>query len=259
MRRSNTKKAGDEHFEWDEDPGWSWAHMSSARFLTELFLHPDKLDRSRHMEFWPALSLIAENPSPTENDEAKYGEKPGSGMLALNSTRPVGLEAVIRYARWFKLSERDQNVGEKDLPEAFGLLAAHLDPKLDNSVAVREMYGMQFATLAWLDQIWWEQQLPALFPDEGKLRQLDRFAWNSYLRFSPPIASMLPAMRFRYERAINALKVNEAEVSDSDRSLGNHLVRYYVAGTIQLDDPLITSFFARASAGLRGEVFCAGR
>ena len=70
--------------------------MSSARFLTDLFLHEDRLDTSRHKEFLPALERIAENPSPTEQDEEKYREKADSAMLALNSTRPVGLEAVMR-------------------------------------------------------------------------------------------------------------------------------------------------------------------
>lgn len=250
---TNTSKVGPEHFEWDEDPGWSWAHMSSARFLTELFLHPDRLDTSRHSEFWPALKLIAENPSPMEEDEAEYRKKADSGMLALNSTRPVGLEAVMRYARWLKLSTKDLKVDAQSLPEVFNLLAAHLDPKVDKSVAVREMYGMQFGLLTWLDHSWWEQQIPTLFPDGGKLRHLDRFAWNSYLHFSRPFAETLPAMRFRYERAIKALQANATEVSDDLRSLGNHFMQYYATGAIQLDDVLLTLFFAKASPALKAQ------
>lgn len=248
---ANTSKMGPEHFEWDEDPGWSWAHMSSARFLTELFLHPERLDTFRHLEFWPALKLIADNPSPTDGDEAKYRKEADFGMLALNSTRPVGLEAVMRYARWLKLSAKVVKVDAQGLPDVFNLLAAHLDAKVDNSVAVREMYGMQFGLLAWLDQGWWEQQLPVLFPADKTLRHLDRFAWNSYLRFSRPFAAMLPAMRFRYERAINALQANATEVSDDQRSLGNHFMQYYAVGAIQLDDVLLTSFFAKASPAVK--------
>lgn len=250
---SNTNQAGDEHYEWDEDPGWSWAHMSSARFLTELFLHPERLDTSRHSELWPALKLIAENESPTEKDETEYRKKADFGILALNSTRPVGLESVMRYARWLKQSAKDIKVDAQGLPEPFKLLAAHLDPERDNSVAVREMYGMQFSLLAWLDQGWWEQQLAALFPEGGKVRHLDRFAWNSYLRFSRPLVAMLPAIRFRYERAIDALQVNATEVSDSERSLGNHFMQYYAAGAIQLDDTLLTTFFAKASPALKAQ------
>jgi hypothetical protein len=249
---SKTNKTGPEPDNWDEDPGWSWAHMSSARFLSELFLHADRLDTSRHLEFWPALRLIAENPSPSDEDEAEYRKKEDFGMLALNSTRPVGLEAVMRYARWLKLAATDLKADSTGLPDVFNLLAQHLDATVDNSVAVREMYGMQFSLLAWLDQKWLEGQLSALFP--GKLqRVLDRFAWNSYLRFNRPFTGLLPAIRFRYQRAINALQSTESKVGDSERSLGNHLMQYYALGAIDLDDELHTSFFAKASPALKAQ------
>ena len=251
MGISKYQQDGRGTYDWDQDPGWSWAHMSSARFLTELFLHEDRLDTSRHQEFWPALKLIAENPSPTEKDEEKYREKADSGMLALNSTRPVGLEAVMRYLRWLKNSAKDMKVDAEHLPEAFAVLAKHLDLRADNSVAVREMYGMQFALLCWLDQGWWEKQIPAMFSKDDKV--LDRFAWNAYLRFSHPYAVMLPTMRFRYDRAVNALQANETEVSQSDRNFGNHFMQYYACKALELDDPLLTSFFAKASPALRAQ------
>jgi hypothetical protein len=249
---SKTNKMGPESYNWDEDPGWSWAHMSSARFLSELFLHEDRLDTSRHMEFWPALKLIAENPSPTDEDEAEYRKKEDFGMLALNSTRPVGLEAVMRYARWLKLFAADLKIDSTNLPDVFTLLAQHLDARVDSSVAVREMYGMQVSLLAWLDQGWLERHLPALFP-EKPLRILDRFAWNAYLRFSRAMTPLLPAMRFRYRRAINGLQVDETKVGDSERSLGNHMMLYYAWGAVELDDELLTEFFAKASPALKGQ------
>jgi hypothetical protein len=249
----STNKFGPEPYNWDEDPGWSWAHMSSARFLSELFLHPERLDTSRHLEFWPALKLIAENPSPTEEDEVEYRKKEDDfGTLALNSTRPVGLEAVMRYARWLKLSAPDMKVDATGLPEVFSLLAQHLDANVDGSVAVREMFGMQFTLLAWLDQAWLESHLTALFPEKS-LRVLDRFAWNAYLRFSQATSALLPAMRFRYKRAIKSLQAGETNVGDSERALGNHLTLFYAWGAIQLNDELLTEFFAKASPALRAQ------
>ncbi len=250
---TNTSKIGEEHFDWNEDPGWSWAHMSAARFLTELFLHENRLDVSRHKEFWSALTLIAQNPSPTEKDEREYRKKTDFGILALNSTRPVGLEAVMRYARWLKLSDKEMKVNAESMAEVFNLLAAHIDPKVDNSVAVREMYGMQFGLLCWLDQAWWEKQLPTMFPGEKTHRVLDRFAWNAYLRFSRPYAVILPAMRFRYERGVSVLQSSETEVREEDRRFGNHLMQYYASKALQIDDPLFTSFFAKASPALKAQ------
>jgi hypothetical protein len=255
---STTNKTGPEPYNWDEDPGWSWAYMSSARFLSELFLHEKRLDTARHLEFWPALKLIAENPFPSEEDEAKENvseddeAKENVGLLALNSTRPVGLEAVMRYARWLKMCAPNVRVDSAGLPEVFALLAAHLDAKVDNSVAVREMYGMQFTLLAWLDQRWLESQLRNLFP-EKPFRALDRSAWNAYLQFSRAISAMLPAMRFRYKRAIDALQAGKIKVSDSERSLGNHLTLYYSWETIERDDELLTLFFQKASPALKSQ------
>jgi len=246
----NTEAGPREEFRWEEDPGWSWTYMSSARFLTELFLHPERLKVERRDEIWPALQLIADVKSPTSEDEREYRTKMDFGMLALNSTRPVGLEAVMRYCRWLKLAGVE--VSAATLPAAFELLGQHLDPAVDDSVAVREMYGMQSKLLAWLDREWFESQLPALFPGKP-YKVLDKFAWNSFLRFSGPIATMLPAMRFRYERAINGLDATAATVSDAERSLGNHLTRFVAAGSIGLDDPLLVQFFSKASHALRAQ------
>ncbi len=249
---ANTKADAREPFKWEEDPGWSWAYMSSARFLTELFLHPERISVDRHEEFWPALELIAQTQSPTADDEREYRKKADFGMMALNSARPVGLEAVMRYARWLKLSKTDFEVSASRLPKVFDLLSRHFDPAVDDSAAVREVFGMQFGLLAWLDRAWLEQQLPALFPGKPH-KVLDKFAWNSYLRFSNPISEMLPAMRFRYERAINALDLKATSVDEGDRALGGHLMRYLAAGTITLDDPLLALFFSKASPALRAQ------
>lgn len=249
---SNTKADAREPFKWEEDPGWSWAYMSSARFLAELFLHPERISVDRHEEFWPALELIAQTQSPTADDEREYRKKADFGMMALNSARPIGLEAVMRYARWLKLSKTYAEVSASRLPKVFDLLTSHLDPAVDGSVAVREVFGMNFGLLAWLDRTWLEQQLPALFPGKP-LRVLDKFAWNSYLRFGDPISEMLAAMRFRYERAVNALDPKATSVDEVNRALGGHLVRYLAAGTITPDDPLLAVFFSKASPALRAQ------
>lgn len=55
---------------------------------------------------------------------------------------------------------------------------------MDNSVAVREMYGMQFSLLAWLDGSWLESQLPNLFPEKPGILALREFElyWPSLRR-----------------------------------------------------------------------------
>lgn len=245
----NTTETAAAGQDWDEDPSWNWAHMSSARFLSELFLHPHRLDIRRWREFWSVLELIAQNPSPSPEDDEQRKEGPDFGLAALNNIRSVGLLAVMQYARWIKAS--GSTADSDAFPDAMALLAKHLDPQTDKSVAVREMFGMHFNLLAWLDRKWLERELPALFPE--KFSTLDRFAWGSYVLFSQPIADLLAAMRFRYERAVNALQRKAGSVNDAERALGNHLTAYYASGAIDLDDPLLTLFFAKASSALRAQ------
>ena len=247
----NTTVASSAEQDWNEDPGWSWAHMSSARFLCELFLHPQRLDTRRCREFLPALELVAQSPSPSPEDEKQYKEGSDFGIAALNNIRSVGVQAVMQYARWIKESDSGITADLVVLTEAFALLAKHLDPETDKSVAVREMFGMHFNLLAWLDRKWLEQHLSALFPKRFPV--LDRFAWSSYLLFSRPLPDLLPALRFRYERAVNALQRNAGSVDDSERALGNHLIGYYASGAIELGDPLLQSFFETASPALRAQ------
>jgi hypothetical protein len=247
----NTSAAASTESDWGQDPGWGWAHMSSARFLSELFLHPQRLAPDRSLELWPALELIAQSPSPLPEEEKQYVKGSDYGFAALNNIRSVGVQAVMQYARWIKNSENSTISNPTGTGKALELLAKRLDPSIDKSVAVREMFGMHFNLLAWLDYKWLEKNLTALFPKEPKV--LDRFAWNSYLRFSQPRADILPAMRFRYERAINALQPTAASVDDSNRALGSHIIGYYASRVIELDDPLFTSFFRKASPSLRAQ------
>ena len=65
---------------------------------------------------------------------------------------------------------------------------------------------------------------------------------------------MLQAMRFRYERAVNALQMNASEVSDSDpisRQPPHALLRN--RRNDKLDDTLLTSFFAKANPALKAQ------
>ena len=131
-----------------------------------------------------------------------------------------------------------------------------LDAAKEPSAAVREMFGMQFRTLAWLDLEWFLSFIPKLFPGKDGTKEektLDRFAWNSYLQHCGPVRETVPATRKRYLMAIKALKKGEATVGENDRTLASHLMQYYAYGVIELDDPLLVEFFASASIKLRAQ------
>jgi hypothetical protein len=243
---------------WSREATWNWAQMSAARYLTDLMLQDGRLDVARAEELWPAIHAVCYLARPTVEDEVEYKEE-GSrhASFALNTPRPVGVEAMIRYGRWLKLATPEAKVRSEQLAAVFKVLEEKLDPTREPSVAVREMFGMQFRTLAWLDLNWFSSVIPKLFPGKDKKvreeKTLDRFAWNSYLQYGGPVRDTVPAMRSRYLLAIRELKRSDTEISDLDRTLGSHIMQYYAHGAIGLDDPLVVEFFACASVKLRAQ------
>lgn len=237
---------------------WNWAQMSAARYMTDLLLQEKRLDLSRAAELWPAASAMCYLDRPTVEDEVEYKKEASRyASYALNTPRPVGIEAMIRYGRWLKLATSNTDFSPELLVPVFEVLEEKLDARTEPSVAVREMFGMQFRTLAWLDVKWFSSVIPKLFPGkDGELKEektLDRFAWHAYLQYGGLVIDMLPAMRNRYLMAIKALHQTNDSDRELDRALANHLMEYYAHGAIELDDPLISQFFESASPKLRAQ------
>ena len=245
---TQTEKDG----QWDRAT-WNWAHMSAARFMTELMLKTERLDLQRADELFESVRALCFVPRPTEEDEVEYKKQSSRyASFALNTPRPVGVEAMIRFGRWIKLVTPEREFNLKSLEPVLSILEEKLDPEKEPSVGVREMLGMQFGLLAWLDLEWFNSVIPKLFP--GK-RVLDRFAWNAYLMYGRMVVQTLPAMRDRYMIAINKLEKTSTSFEEADRILGSHLMRFYASGAIELDDSLLAGFFANASPVLRKQVF----
>lgn len=243
---------GNEPNSWQEAT-WNWAHMSGARFMTDLLLLVERLELAKAPDLFRAVRALCFVPSPTEQDEVEYKKEASRYVsLALNSPRPVGVEALIRYGRWIKLANPEAEFTTAQLRPVFDVLERKLDPKQEPSAAVREMLGMQFRTLAWLDLDWFVSVIPKLFPGKAD-KVLDRFAWNAYLQFGGPVLSTVTAMRDRYEAAVRALQKKDDEVPELDRILASHLMQYYAHGALELDDPLFVQFFEHASVALRAQ------
>lgn len=237
---------------------WNWAQMSAARYMTDLLLQEKRLDLSRAAELWPAVRAMCYLDRPTVEDEVEYKKKASRyASYALNTPRPVGIEAMIRYGRWLKLATHNADFSSELMVPVFEVLEEKLDARIEPSVAVREMFGMQFRTLAWLDLKRFSEVIPKLFPGkDGELKEqktLDRFAWHAYLQYGGLVIDMLPAMRNRYLMAIKALQQTKDSDWEMDRALANHLMEYYAHGAIELGDPLITQFFESASPKLRAQ------
>jgi hypothetical protein len=245
-----------ERDDWNREATWNWAHMSAARFMTDLFLQEQRLDITRAAELFPAARAVCFLPRPTMEDEAEYKKDASRyASFALNTPRPVGVEAMVRYGRWIKLATPEAEFKATLLAPVFEVLEQKLDAAKEPSAAVREMFGMQFRTLAWLDLEWFASVIPKLFPGKDGTKEektLDRFAWNSYLQYCGPVRETVPAMRRRYSLALRSLQKGD-DVRDLDRTLASHLMQYYAHGAIELDDPLLSQFFESASVKLRAQ------
>jgi hypothetical protein len=243
---------------WAREATWNWAHMSAARFMTDLFLQEKRLDIARAAELFPVVHALCFLPRPTVEDEIEYKKDPSRHVsYALNTPRPVGVEAMIRYGRWIKLATPETEFTRASLAPVLKVLEQKFNAAEEPSAAVREMLGMQFRMLAGLDIDWFKSVIPKLFPGkEGTLKEektLDRFAWNAYLQYGGTVHDMVPAMRKRYLMALKALQKNDDPVHDIGRTLGSHLMQYYAHGVIELDDPLLVQFFTSASVKLRAQ------
>jgi hypothetical protein len=242
---------------WDQAT-WNWAHMSAARFMSDLMLETERLDLRRAEELFDTVRALCFVPRPTPEDEIEYKKQASRyASFALNTPRPVGIEAMIRYGRWIKLATPEKDFKRELLNPVFAILEQKLDAAEDPSAAVREMFGMQFELLAWLDLEWFNSAIPELFPGKGgKLpeeKTLDRFAWHSYLLYGGMVLPTLPALRNRYAAAIKSLQKGVHEFEETDRTLASHLMRFYAHSTIEIDDPLLVQFFASASPALRAQ------
>jgi hypothetical protein len=242
---------------WDQAT-WNWAHMSAARFMTDLMLQTERLDLERAVELFATVRALCFVPRPTPEDEVEYKKQASRyASFALNTPRPVGVEAMIRYGRWIKLATPEKDFKRELLNPIFAILEQKLDAAEEPSAAVREMVGMQFQLLAWLDLEWFNTVIPKLFPGKGgKLpeeKTLDRFAWHSYLLYGRMVLQTLPAMRNRYAAAIKSLQKGTTEFEETDRTLASHLMWFYAHSAIEIDDPLLVQFFSSASPALRAQ------
>ncbi len=226
--------------------------------MTDLMLQTERLDLRRAGELFETVRALCFVPRPTIEDEVEYKKQASRyASFALNTPRPVGVEAMMRYGRWIKLATPQDDFKRELLNPVFAVLEQKLNAAEEPSAAVREMFGTQFQLLAWLDLEWFNSVIPKLFPGKnGKLpeeKTLDRFAWHSYLLYGRIVLPTLPAMRNRYAAAIRSLQKGATEVEETDRRLASHLMSFYAHSAIEIDDPLLVNLFTSASVALRAQ------
>jgi hypothetical protein len=247
----------------EADPDWGWARKAIADLLSAGFEKGGgEIPIEMRKEVWRILLPLTEDPDPTPEYEERYG---GTNMdpvtLSINSTRGEAIHAVIRYALWVRRhleKQTDSNDrlarGFDEMPEVREVLEAHLDVTHDPSLAVRAVYGQWFPELALLDPTWAEARKGRIFPLDEESQAYFDAAWNAYVVFCRPYDNVFDLLRDAYMHAVKRmgdLDDSTSWVENPDKRLIEHLMTYYWRGKVNLQDPLLVSFWEEASDMLR--------
>jgi hypothetical protein len=255
------RNATEQESGWAErDPGWGWSRTSASRLMSAgLQRGPTEIPFRYRERVWPLLAVLAEDPEPTPEHEARYG---GSNMdpvtLSINTTRGEAMHALIRYGLWVRASlEAEPDAKDRlargfgELPEMREVLEKHLDPTRDPSLAVRSVYGKWFPWLALLDEDWARTHVQQIFPESAAEADRFRAAWDAYVVFCEPYNQAFNLLTSVYRRAINSLgspRTDGRMVENPAHRLAEHLMVMALRGVLQPDDPegLLSHFYSRA-------------
>ena len=264
------------------DPDWGWTRNEILDLLStgcDMQLAGHFLIGQRD-KAWRIIEILLQDPNPAPIDEVSDPRRSKSPIfrtlqkdepvteldaatLAVNTTRGRAMRVVFQYARWLRLLTDDERTAIGDLPMTFAempevrtVLETHLDTTKEPTRTIRSVYGDHLNLAAWLDRGWVLANLANIFPLAPDAQMFFRAAWNSFVLYGRPNASLMPALVPYYQKAENALseKAPKHAVRSPSECLGEHLMVYYWRGAIDLesDDCLLSTFFASAPSEVRG-------
>lgn len=207
---------------------------------------------------WKILNEMTDDLDPDSDKEPDDGASIQS--LAMNSVRPDAISAVIQYALWVyrKTKEKDEKEllkGLKLMPEVKNVLDDHLKPSIDQSAAVRAVYGRYIPWLLLIDDKWTRRHIKDIFPSGQFNSRLYRAAWEGYLP-SGPYKDTIQALSFQYLEAIDYFGDEEnakGAKAYRDQHLTEHIMLSYVDGFIEIEDEngIFTKFWNKANSEQR--------
>jgi len=206
---------------------------------------------------WNVLSELSNDQNPRTLDEDKFDGN--SHMLAINSTRPEAISAIIEFSLWeYRLLNEKNKPNKKNKfrinPRIKKILEYHLDTSKDGSYAVRSVYGTYFPYLLMMDKEWMIGQLPKIF---GKGQFQDPFyqsAWTSYLYYNKVYGDCFEILGSQYlEASVNTVLsvIDEKKYLQRDQRLVEHYIIAYCNGYLSLDDLNFYKFWAVISPKLK--------
>lgn len=193
------------------------------------------------------LLILLNDPDPDRERDQPAEEMAGHGdpvQVAINSVRPMALNAFITYTWW--TTQQEAETPDRPLLDAIEKRITD-----DPSLAVRTVIGRRFRTLWAFDQDLVEHRLKDIFPRGNTTMEQRRFiaAWNSYTRHNVN-GERYETLRPYYIHAIELLDTPQDEAYDTDvRSTAAHILSSYLFGEESLSDEesLIARYYNEAS------------
>lgn len=208
-------------------------------------------------EVWSVVKALTDDPNPTPAYETRYGgNNMDPLMVSMNTIRGYAFHTLFKYINWCRQHLEEDREFES-IPEVREVLESHLDPNVDNSLAIRAVYGSQLPWLATNAPLWVSEHLVKLFPVEAAKDDLRKSVWQTFVIYNRAWNNVLDLLKDEYEKAIDRLE--EDSLYRSERSASNlaeHLIVFYLRGKIGLEEGgLLNKFYSRASDSLCSHVF----
>ncbi|MEJ1412330.1 MAG: hypothetical protein RPU90_01955 [Candidatus Sedimenticola sp. (ex Thyasira tokunagai)] len=235
-----------------KDPGWMWARKSIAKLLSNgMKSVSGEIQVDLRPQVWNVILPLTDDPDPTDEE---YGEgHMDPSTLSINTVRGEAMHSVVDFGLWvYRHASEDKVKGFDLMPEVREVLDKHLDTDLDASLAIRSVYGQWFPWLILIDSTWAEQVKERIFfPDSPQYWDT---AWKTYVTFCQPYDDVLAVLRDQYALAIEKVgqpSTMEIDMANAEERLADHLMIYFWRGRLKLDDPLVQSFYARATNAMK--------
>ena len=248
-------------FDDHKDPHWGWSFKAVADLLQIGLAKGEALiPYSFRSSVWKMIEALTKDPEPTTEYEAKHQSSPTDGSIS--TIRGAAMHAVIAYARWVRGNFEEclgfEWCGFDAVPEVRMVLEHHLDLSQDPALAIRAVYGQHIPELDYLDHDWTSEHLPCIFPHDEASKDYWNAAWDPFIRFARPIASVFLQLEDEYRQAIGQLgseKDEDAADSWALHRLADELMYFYWRGELGLDDTngLLSFFYEKAPGSLRAK------
>ena len=216
----------------DDDPSrWGWPRRESVELLAECI----RKHSSHAMRAWALLRTLLADPDPTP--ERLASSNMDDGMMCINSVRGTALDRLLDIA---------SQVGDP-AELVNGLKDSILErARTETSSAVLWAVARRFVPLVKLDESLAREVADAVFAVDGS--RGTGAVWQHFLRWNDGWPALYRLLKPHYQAAVGS------DVLEAGESLGEHLLRLVVIGTIDVDEAIVREFHRHADAEVRYRV-----